>query len=61
MGATYLAGLATGFWKDLDEIRSHYEIDFELVPQEDEAVVAKKIRGWKAAVQRTFSWLVDID
>jgi len=61
MGATYLAGLAVGFWKDIKEIQKNYKIDFELEPKETPEQVRKKIRGWKAAVQRTFSWLVDIE
>ncbi|ATZ16049.1 glycerol kinase [Entomoplasma freundtii] len=61
MGATYLAGLATGFWKNLEEIKKHYVIALELKPTETEAQVAKKIKGWKAAVQRTFSWVLDVE
>jgi glycerol kinase len=61
MGATYLAGLAVGFWKNIDEIKKYYHLDFKLKPIETKQEVAKKLKGWKVAVERTFSWLTDIE
>jgi len=61
LGATYLAGLAVGFWKDLKEIEAKQKNDFILEPTESKTVVAKKLKGWREAVQRTFSWLNDIE
>ncbi|AXK50869.1 glycerol kinase GlpK [Spiroplasma alleghenense] len=61
MGATYLAGLAVGFWKSLDEINDSYKEDFTLKPNWNQEEADKNIRGWNSAVQRTFSWTKDIE
>ena len=50
MGAAYLAGLAVGYWKDLDEIRSNWAADRRFMPQISDAEAEKRIRGWKKAV-----------
>ncbi|WP_339022819.1 glycerol kinase GlpK [Spiroplasma endosymbiont of Crioceris asparagi] len=59
MGAAYLAGLRSGFWKDETEIKNIIKEGFEFKPNMSEEVANKKIKGWKSAVSRTFSWLVD--
>ncbi|AGJ90589.1 glycerol kinase GlpK [Mycoplasma putrefaciens] len=61
MGAAFMAGLAVGYWKDIEEIKQTYKIDFELNPEISKKEVAKLIKGWKVAVQRTFSWTIDIE
>lgn len=55
LGAAYLAGLAVGFWKDIDEIKSQWQVErsFNPVPENDEIKNAKE--GWKDAVQRTLT------
>ena len=55
LGATYLAGLAVGYWKSLDEIRGQCEIDTTFMPTDDREAVDAYIKGWKEAVQRTLS------
>lgn len=53
LGAAYLAGLATGFWKDLDEVKKHWEKDatFEpKIPKEERDTLYK---GWQNAVEAT--------
>ncbi|KIA95949.1 glycerol kinase [Pedobacter kyungheensis] len=50
IGAAYLAGLATGFWKDIDQIRSQWKIDKTFVA---EAGIdnTTRIKGWNRAVK----------
>lgn len=55
LGAAYLAGLAVGFWKDLDEIKQQWQVErtFEPVPDNKEIAAAKQ--GWADAVRRTLT------
>lgn len=51
LGAAYLAGLATGVWKNKDEIINMGNDQTEFKPTMDPEVRTKKIKGWKKAVQ----------
>lgn len=55
LGAAYLAGLAVGFWKDIDEIKQQWQVErtFEPVADNEEIAAAKK--GWADAISRTLS------
>lgn len=55
LGAAYLAGLAVGFWKDINEIRSQWHTEMEFKPAADKKFVEEKLRGWHEAVHRTLS------
>ena len=57
LGAAYAAGLAVGFWKDLDELRANWGMDKQWQPQMDEARRSTLYGGWKKAVTRTFDWV----
>ncbi len=57
LGAAYLAGLATGFWKDIDEIKKQWRIDRRFTPEMDQKKAAKQILKWKDAVSRAQSWV----
>jgi glycerol kinase len=57
LGAAYAAGLAAGFWKDLDELRTNWSKDKEWEPSMDKVVREKYYSQWKKAVTRTFDWL----
>ncbi len=50
IGATYLAGLATGFWKNIDEIRSQWQIN-KTFNATDQKNYRENIKGWKRAVK----------
>jgi glycerol kinase len=50
MGASYLAGLAVGFYQDLEDICAIKQIDRTFIPQKDESYRIKHIKGWKKAV-----------
>lgn len=56
LGAAYLAGLATGVWKDLDEIRSQWTLDKLYTPKMAEDVRAQNLRGWNKAIGRAKGW-----
>jgi len=57
LGTAYAAGLAVGFWKNLDELRVNWGRDKEWKPNMDVAKRDKLYAGWKKAVTRTFEWI----
>ena len=56
LGAAYLAGLATGVWKDTAEIEANREVDKIFVPSMPIDVRNKKYADWKRAVERSRNW-----
>lgn len=56
LGAAYLAGLATGFWKDKDEIAVNWNVDRQFKPAMEEEKKEKLYKGWKKAVERSLNW-----
>ena len=52
LGAAYLAGLATGFWKDKEEIKSQRSEETIFTPNMTDEEREKRIAGWKDAVRR---------
>lgn len=59
LGAAYLAGLAVGYWKNIDEIQSQWIVDKHFQPQMEEEKVEKMLKTWKKAVQRSQNWIED--
>ncbi len=57
LGAAYLAGLAVGYWKDLEEISEEFAIDKEFLPEMSEEKRAKNYKYWKKAVERSMDWV----
>jgi len=57
LGAAYAAGLAVGFWKDLDELRANWREDSRWLPELDAADREERMRQWKRAVTRSFDWV----
>jgi glycerol kinase len=53
LGACYLAGLATGYWKTKDDIRSSWQLARSYEPHMDEVTQQSYIKGWKNAVHAT--------
>ncbi len=51
MGAAYLAGLAVGYWKDLEDIQRNRSVDREFTPLISEPERSKRLEGWKKAVE----------
>lgn len=56
LGAAYAAGLATGVWSSLDELRAHWQQDAEWTPRMDEQERAREYANWHKAVERSFGW-----
>lgn len=56
MGAAYLAGLATGYWQDQEEIRANWQLDKLFTPVMTLDQSQKQIAGWKKAVARCRNW-----
>ncbi|MEI7885733.1 MAG: glycerol kinase GlpK [Clostridia bacterium] len=52
LGAAYLAGLAVGFWKNMDEISHKWQLEREFVPQMQQEARKEFYAGWKNAVAR---------
>jgi glycerol kinase len=56
LGAAYLAGLAVGFWKNTEEISSHWAIDRRFEPALSEAARQTKLTRWHQAIERARGW-----
>ncbi len=56
LGAAYAAGLATGFWAEIEDLRENWVEDKRWEPQMDEAKREELYKYWKRAVTRTFDW-----
>ncbi len=57
LGASYAAGLAVGFYKNLDDLVANWEIDKTWKPNMDPAKREADYKLWKKAVTRTFDWV----
>jgi glycerol kinase len=56
LGAAYAAGLATGFFSSLDDLRLRWSVDHAWKPAMDEARREQMYALWKKAVTRSFDW-----
>ena len=56
LGAAYLAGLTTGYWKDQADIRKNWQMDRCFEPRMEEEERKTKVRGWQKAVNCAFGW-----
>ena len=59
LGAAYAAGLATGFWSDMDDLRKNWQEDSRWTPSMDTDESERLLRNWKKAVTKTFDWVDD--
>ena len=59
LGAAYAAGLAVGYWDNLEDLRQNWQIDKTYEPNMDEETRAKLYKGWLKAVQRSMNWVED--
>ena len=57
LGAAYLAGLATGFWKDINEIEGNWNLDITFEPEMENARREELLTGWQRAVERSKGWI----
>ena len=56
LGAAYLAGLATGFWKSTDDLAHHWQVDCIFEPRLSADRAAQVRSRWNEAVQRAKGW-----
>ena len=56
LGAAYLAGLATGYWSDMDDIIENLKIDREFLPSMNDDKRNGLLAGWKKAVRCVLEW-----
>ncbi len=56
MGAAYLAGLSTKYWKDLEEITQNGRMEHMFYPKIEERARLEKIKGWNKAIRYSFGW-----
>ena len=56
LGAAYLAGLATGYWTDLEDIKSHWAVEQTFTPSITQELRDEKVKGWHRAVKLSFDW-----
>ena len=57
LGAAYLAGIAVGFWKDLDEVRTKWQCDMTFTPRMEEPHRTELVANWHKAVGRSRDWV----
>lgn len=56
MGASYLAGLAVGYWKNKEDVMKNWQIDKTFDPLMDHDEREEQIKGWNKAVKCSFGW-----
>jgi glycerol kinase len=56
LGAAYLAGLATGFWRNADDIVRNWQVDRRFEPTMSRDRAAEMLSTWRRAVERAKGW-----
>ncbi|MFJ4158577.1 glycerol kinase GlpK [Microbacterium testaceum] len=59
LGAAYAAGLAVGFWDNLDDLRANWQEDKRWEPNMDDSERERELRLWKKAVTKSMDWIDD--
>lgn len=59
LGAAYLAGLAVGFWKTIDDIQEQWQVDTRFKPTMSKEKVHDHLKGWQRAVNASIAWAGD--
>ncbi|RIJ46055.1 glycerol kinase [Maribellus luteus] len=59
LGAAYLAGLATGYWSNVEELKNQWQVDKKFAPSNDTRFMEKTIKNWNKAVERSKSWSME--
>lgn len=57
LGAAYAAGLAVGFWSDLEETRQNWQADKQWEPRWSDDQREAGYVGWQKAIERTLNWI----
>ncbi|HMF75907.1 MAG TPA: glycerol kinase GlpK [Bryobacteraceae bacterium] len=56
LGATYLAGLAVGYWSDQETIAQQWKADRRFIPETDHNIRRERHKGWARALERARNW-----
>lgn len=56
MGASYLAGLAVGYWSSKEDVIKNWSVDKEFKPDMTDEARVKALKGWSKAVAATRGW-----
>ena len=56
LGAAYLAGLAVGYWKNVEEIQKQWQVEKEFIPTMKDSIRTDLLHGWQRAVKATITW-----
>ncbi len=56
LGAAYLAGLAVGYWQNVQEVADNWVLDRRFTPSLDKATRQDRYRQWQRAVERSLAW-----
>jgi glycerol kinase len=56
LGAAYLAGLAVGYWSNLEDVAAHWSVEKKFSPQMKDETRQSLKRNWKRAVERARGW-----
>lgn len=59
LGAAYLAGLAVGYWANLEDVRNNWAVDKVFTPKMEEGRRIKLLKGWHKAVKCALAWAVE--
>jgi len=57
LGAAYAAGLAVGYYKDLDDLKANWAVDYTWQPHLEEKEREVLYAAWKKAVTRSLDWV----
>ncbi|HVE23637.1 MAG TPA: glycerol kinase GlpK [Acidocella sp.] len=57
LGAAYAAGLAVGYWRNIDDLRANWGVDKTWTPNMAAEKRDHYYKSWKKAVQRSFAWV----
>ena len=55
LGAAYMAGLAVGYWKDIEEIKKQWHVEKRFTPSADREKIDRELAGWHDAVRRVLT------
>ncbi len=59
LGAAYLAGLAIGYWQNVDELHSQWQLERRFAPSMQAEQVGSCLAGWQRAVRAAKAWADD--
>ena len=57
LGVTFLAGLATGIWKDMEALQSLWITDKKFSPKLSQQQRAELLKKWNTAIERSKNWV----